>query len=75
MNDESPENIAENEAMYEIHVFCRLLKQEYGGRLLSRTFCPCMVVVLFSRVCSSSGGWTGDALTSSSMEALGIWCS
>lgn len=30
MNDESPENIAENEAMEEMHVFCRWLKQEYG---------------------------------------------
>ena len=30
MNDESPENIAENEAMEEMHVFCRWPKQEYG---------------------------------------------
>ena len=30
MKDESPENIAENEAMKEMHVFCRSLKEEYG---------------------------------------------
>ena len=30
MKDESPENIAENEAMKEMHIFCRSLKDEYG---------------------------------------------
>ena len=69
MNDESPENIAENEAVNKIHVFCHLLKQEYGGRTIYNPY----VAVILSLGISSDDGLTGGALTSLSMEeALGF---
>ena len=65
MNDESPENIAENEAIEEMHVFCRWLKQEYGRLESCKTRTPSSAPSESPRD-SSTGGSSG-ALTSLSI--------
>ena len=65
MNDESPENIAEKEAMEEMHVFCRWLKQEYGRLSSCKTNLPSSARAEAPR--DSSSGGSGGALSSSSI--------
>ena len=65
MNEESPENIAENEAMEEMQVFYRWLKQEYG--LLSSRKAPSGSLAPGESPRDSSVGGSSGAVTLTSI--------